>query len=402
MSQALSTHSSNNYIDDFRTESQLTWLALLVASFAMGAVVIWSVSNLPLLMPSTAIADAPITQSSPLSNGLGVADADGKKVGVQTNDEVSAAAIEATTAEAAALEAAAVEAAAVEAAAVEAAAVEAAAVEAAAVEAAAVEAAALEADAVEAAAVEAAAVEAAAVEAAAVEAAAVEAAAVEAAALEAAALEAAAVEAAAVEAAAVEAAAFENPLISSSATTTNSTAVESLSEISPIVGAPQVDLGQVGGVELAQDSWLLAELASAGQVGDTLPITEVDAARVTPPESVIEKLRREELALLSAYSEELQLAPELGALDSTETPQFFEIFDLLFLYSETSVSVTVRSHDTDSTLRNLTLAQQRGDRIVDHLVLSGLDRSRFKIVAESSEELQLGGHQIAIQATLEK
>ncbi len=153
--------------------------------------------------------------------------------------------------------------------------------------------------------------------------------------------------------------------------------------------------------KLAQDNLLLAELTAAGQRA-----VAIEPPGVTPlntlPETAFEKLRREELALLATHSEKLQIDPKLDGFESVATSQLFQIFDLLFLYSETPVSVTVNSNDAASTLRNIMLSQQRGDQIVDYLVLSGLNRSRFKIIAESSAELVRGSHRIAIQATLDQ
>jgi len=123
-----------------------------------------------------------------------------------------------------------------------------------------------------------------------------------------------------------------------------------------------------------------------------------EAAR--KPETAFEKLRREELSALVKLSSAIQLDPESDEINEAAMSSLYEAFELLFLYSETPVVVEVQSNDTSSELRNVNLAQERGDVIVNYLVQNGLDRERFTIKAGSSADLALGNHQIAIQAKL--
>ena len=140
-----------------------------------------------------------------------------------------------------------------------------------------------------------------------------------------------------------------------------------------------------------------------GQLADPEPVAKL-VRKKTPStaanETPFEKLRREELAIVSKLSSQLQIVPGIGVVDDPAVGILDQIFDYLFLYSETEVAVTVRSNDTGSSLRNVNMAQQRGEYVVDYLISRGLNQNRFIIEAESTDSLALGSHRIGIQAKL--
>lgn len=376
------SNSSNNFTDEFRSEAQLTWMALLLASFALGVVFVWSLSNQALLMPGVGMPDAPVAQLSQLPKreevvAIGSAKAVTKVIGetpvferkeqtvkapvVTTTNDNAATTVSKTQSEVAPII-----------------------------------------DTPESVAV-----------------------------VPDPKIEVTQTEA--VEATQAEALTFDLETMELEQVELVQPDVELIAEVTPdatqaktaevvvptIVVPPLEDPATIAELQQApvvdpvsaavdlktpvkpEDGLVLAELTASGLASDALPAAPADVAPVGPAETAFEILRREELASLANYSKDLQIDPNAEALDSVATSQLFQIFDLLFLYSETPVSITVQSNDTDSTLSNITQSQRRGEKIVDYLVLSGLDRSRFEIVAESTTELTPGSHIIAIQATLD-
>jgi len=143
-----------------------------------------------------------------------------------------------------------------------------------------------------------------------------------------------------------------------------------------------------------------------------LPSTGLnDAARAVVPENetAFEKSRREDLAKLPELAARIRFA-ELAARirfanNDTETTgdskQLMDrMFELLFLYSETDVTVQVASNEYQLDDTNQLISRLRSLVIINYLIKRGLDEGRFKVRALGKQGLSFNSHQVSVVATV--
>ncbi len=152
---------------------------------------------------------------------------------------------------------------------------------------------------------------------------------------------------------------------------------------------------------------LLAEKQQAEQLSAlprrTIPAAgELDVLTGPAPqnESAFAKSRREELAQLPGLSAQLQFkSNDIEPTDSSRQP-LDRIFELLFLYAETTVVVQVASNEYEIDDNNQLISRERALTLVNYLIDRGLDEDRFRIRSLGKQQLPFDSHRVTVVATV--
>jgi len=124
------------------------------------------------------------------------------------------------------------------------------------------------------------------------------------------------------------------------------------------------------------------------------PSAELLARTETP----FERARREELAALATLSESIKFRDlEVEPLDSSKAP-LDRIFELLFLYSESDVTVEVAGSEFDTDTDNVLISRERAQALITYLAGRGLDEDRFTIRALGKGRLPDRIHRVKVTA----
>ena len=152
---------------------------------------------------------------------------------------------------------------------------------------------------------------------------------------------------------------------------------------------------------------LLAEKQQAAQLSAlprrTIPAAgELDVPIASTPEneSAFAKSRREELAQLPGLSAQLRFkSNDIEPTDSSRQP-LDRIFELLFLYAETTVVVQVASNEYEIDDNNQLISRERALTLVNYLIDRGLDEDRFRIRSLGKQQLPFDSHRVTVVATV--
>ncbi len=124
----------------------------------------------------------------------------------------------------------------------------------------------------------------------------------------------------------------------------------------------------------------------------------VESELVREPESAFERMRREALESITAMASSVSFESASDSLNLQATTNLDKIFELLFLYAESDVFVSVGSADLASGTENKQLSTARNKAIVSYLIERGIDESRFTTQIESGLSLANGSHVVSIRA----
>ena len=117
-------------------------------------------------------------------------------------------------------------------------------------------------------------------------------------------------------------------------------------------------------------------------------------------ETAFERVRREELASIPGLSARVRFEnTDIVLRDSAKQPMD-RLFELLFLYSETSVTVQVSSNEFELDNNNKLISRERALTLVNYLIDRGLDEERFRIRALGKQRLPFDSHRVTVFATV--
>lgn len=146
----------------------------------------------------------------------------------------------------------------------------------------------------------------------------------------------------------------------------------------------------------------LAAVAST-KLENNIPDAEAIAdgsLTATANETPFEKLRREELTSLPGLAARVRFQlNEIDLRDSSRKP-LDRVFELLFLYSETAVTVQVASNEYEIDNNNQLISRERALTLVNYLIDRGLDEDRFRIRALGKQRLPFDSHRVIVIATV--
>jgi len=134
-----------------------------------------------------------------------------------------------------------------------------------------------------------------------------------------------------------------------------------------------------------------------------LPSTGInDAVKAVVPENetAFEKSRREDLAKLPELAARIRFANNDTETTGDSKLLMDRIFELLFLYSETNVTVQVASNEYQLDDTNQLISRLRSLVIINYLIKRGLDEGRFKVRALGKQGLSFNSHQVSVAATV--
>ena len=124
----------------------------------------------------------------------------------------------------------------------------------------------------------------------------------------------------------------------------------------------------------------------------------VESEAVREPENAFERMRREALESITTLASSVSFESASSSLNLQATTNLDKIFELLFLYAESDVYVSVVSADLASETENTQLSTARNKAIVSYLIERGIDESRFATQIESGLFVPDGSHVVAIRA----
>ncbi len=117
-------------------------------------------------------------------------------------------------------------------------------------------------------------------------------------------------------------------------------------------------------------------------------------------ETAFERVRREELASIPGLSARVRFENNDVVLRDSAMQPMDRLFELLFLYSETSVTVQVASNEFDLDNNNKLISRERALTLVNYLIDRGLDEGRFRIRALGKQQLPFDSHRVTVFATV--
>ena len=170
---------------------------------------------------------------------------------------------------------------------------------------------------------------------------------------------------------------------------------------------------QLAEVKLEQERLEAAQLAAAkleeerlaALAGPVRAIPEVETiiaekATLSADETPFEALRREELSALPGLAARVRFLPtEIDIRESSKKP-LDRLFELLFLYSETAVTIQVTSNEYENDNNNRLISRERALALANYLIERGLDEERFRIRALGKERLPFDSHRVTVIATV--
>ena len=108
-------------------------------------------------------------------------------------------------------------------------------------------------------------------------------------------------------------------------------------------------------------------------------VTASNGAGVPIGASAIAALREQEIAQLDSYAEALRFDRARWNINKSAQSALDGFFEVLFLYPDIEVNITVRSQDSRDPSLNLILSQQRAKTIRRYLTGRGLETSQFSV-----------------------
>ncbi len=159
--------------------------------------------------------------------------------------------------------------------------------------------------------------------------------------------------------------------------------------------------------EKAEADRLAAETLQAGRLSAipsrAIPVVQELAESKTvaaASESAFQKLRREELASLPGLAAQVRFEPKSIETRPGSRASLDRLFELLFLYSETSVTVQVASNEYEIDSNNELISRERALSLINYLIDRGLDEDRFRIRVLGKEQLPSDSHRVTVVATV--
>ncbi len=145
---------------------------------------------------------------------------------------------------------------------------------------------------------------------------------------------------------------------------------------------------------------------SADQPADQL--AALSSARINNPtqqaapetESEFERTRRKDLAELQELAAQIRFATNDTVTTGDSKELMDRMFELLFLYSETTVTVQVASNEYEVDDTNQLISRLRSLVIINYLIKRGLDEGRFNIEALGKQDLPFDSHLVSVVATV--
>jgi len=127
-----------------------------------------------------------------------------------------------------------------------------------------------------------------------------------------------------------------------------------------------------------------------------------DAATPVAPETetAFETSRREDLAKLPELATQIRFATNDTETIGDSKQPLDRMFELLFLYSETTVTVEVATNEYEIDDSNQLISRLRALVIVNYLIERGLDAGRFRIRANGQQGIPADSHQVSVVATV--
>lgn len=176
------------------------------------------------------------------------------------------------------------------------------------------------------------------------------------------------------------------------------------------LAAAQLAVKKLDAEKLATEKLIAEQLAAkqAAAVASTElenKIPDADATTdvslvATANETPFEILRREELASLPGLAARVRFQlNEIDLRESSKKP-LDRVFELLFLYSETAVTVQVASNEYEIDSNNQLISRERALTLVNYLIDRGLDEERFRIRALGKQRLPFDSHRVIVFATV--
>ena len=133
---------------------------------------------------------------------------------------------------------------------------------------------------------------------------------------------------------------------------------------------------------------------------DNLETEQLVALPSAKNETAFEVSRREDLAELSELATQIQFETHDTETTDNSKQLLDRMFELLFLYSETTVTVQVTTNEYEVDNTNQLLSRLRSLVIINYLVRRGLSEGRFKIQALGQQEIPSDSHQVSVVATV--
>lgn len=109
-----------------------------------------------------------------------------------------------------------------------------------------------------------------------------------------------------------------------------------------------------------------------------------------------ENLRKEELGVLTGLSARLRFRGRSGVVDRELERVLDSVFDPLFLYAETPVTIYVATNEFRRAADNGKLSRERGSALIAYLVSRGLEEERFDLETDSGDNLPFGSHRVRV------
>ena len=188
---------------------------------------------------------------------------------------------------------------------------------------------------------------------------------------------------------------------------------------------------QAAAEKLAAEQAAAEKLAAERAEAEKLAAEQAEADRLAAETAQAEQLVRDQRRSIPSAAEpisnsvvagseqtpfERQRLIELSGLPSLSTQILFEtrgleplnqsmqpldrLFEILFLYSETTVTVQVSSNEYELSGNNELVSRERALTIVNYLIDRGLDEERFRIRALGQQRLPFGSHRVIVVATV--
>ncbi len=183
-------------------------------------------------------------------------------------------------------------------------------------------------------------------------------------------------------------------------------------EAAAALAATQAEQARLAAANAETDA-LAAELQAAANDQDPESATaegledqQLAALAVQPgaapsaAETAFERVRREELASIPGLSARVRFENNDVVLRESALPPMDRLFELLFLYSESSVTVQVASNEFDLDNNNKLISRERALTLVNYLIDRGLDEGRFRIRALGKQRLPFDSHRVTVFATV--